>query len=138
MPSTQTRDETDRVQIVQLVASAFVLGLMAVLFRLMDGSWGSVARIAASALVILALYAAPVIGIAGVLLRRGRAVSAWWFLALLPVWGAVTGAGVGIVDPGPSGLRSPIIHGIAYGALHALYLRWCRQREARRAGAAAA
>ncbi|MFL5563251.1 MAG: hypothetical protein ACJ79K_17430 [Gemmatimonadaceae bacterium] len=121
-----------------MIASAFVLGLTAVLFRLMDGSWSQVARTAGSALVILALYAAPVGGIAVVFHRRGQTVKRWWFLALLPVWGALAGAGVGLVDPGPAGVRSPIIHGIVYGVPHALYLRWAWRREARRARPAAA
>ena len=138
MSSTERSTDTTFAQVVGVIAIAFVLGLMVVLFRLIDGSWNQVARTAASAIVILVLYAAPLAGIAVVFHRRGQTVKHWWFLALLPVWGALAGAGVGLVDPGPGGVKASMIHGIVYGLLHALYLRWAWRREARRAGPAAA
>ena len=120
------------------MAFGFVLVLMVVLFRLMDGSWSRVGRTAGSAVAILVLYGGPVVAIALAFQRRGQSMKRWWFLALLPVWGALAGAGVGLIDPSPAGVRSTIFHGIVYGGLHALYLRWSWQREAGRAGQAAA
>jgi len=138
MSTTDRPDGTRLTQVALLVAMSIPLGFMVVLFRLMEGSWGEVGRTVASVLAILTLYAAPVAAIAVVGVRRGRTVKRWWFLALLPICGALAGAGVGYVDPGPAGLKSPITQGIVYGLLHALYLRWSWRREARRTGRGAA
>ena len=114
---------------------ALLIGLFLFLARTLAGSWAPLGREVLVACQILLIYFGPLVAAAFFAERRGVAVKRWWFLAMLPVLGALTGWVVWHIDREPAGPIRSVFLGVWYGLLHALYLNWSWRRQRRRVAA---
>jgi len=95
-------------------------------------------RDSAHMIVPVIVYFGLVLGIMVPVARRGANARRWWILLLLPVCGALGGLVAHLLDAGRGSVLLPMVTGVWYGVIHALYLHWSWRRDARRARPAAA
>jgi len=121
-----------------LLCAAMLVALYVFLFRILEGGWMSMVRDGGHMIVPVLAYAGLMASILVPVARRGGSTRRWWVLCLLSVCGAIGGIVAHVLEPGGGALIDPMVAGVWYGVMHALYLHWAWRRDARRAGLAAA
>ena len=121
-----------------LLCAAMLVALYVFLFRVVEGGWMNMVRDGGHMIVPVLVYVELVASILVPIARRSGNTRRWWVLCLLPVCGALSGMVAHILEPRRGALVEPMVAGVWYGVMHALYLHWAWRRDARRAGPAAA